>query len=64
MGLPTAIPALGKCKCGDQLLEVRPYLPDGPKRTVCPSCLADQVEDLKAEAAELRREARGYDRSQ
>lgn len=62
--MPVSSPALGKCKCGDQLLEVRPYAEGLPKRTVCPSCLADQVEDLKTEAAELRREVRGYDSRQ
>lgn len=57
-------PALGKCEvCGDQLLEIRPFTPK--KKVVCPTCLADENEglraeivDLKSEASELRRELR------
>jgi hypothetical protein len=55
-----ATPALGKCKvCRDQLLEIPGRNHGDPKRIVCPTCLADENEDLKAEAAELRREVRG-----
>jgi len=41
-------PALGKCPtCGDQLLETRGRYPDKPRRTVCPTCNADLLDDLR-----------------
>lgn len=45
----STIPALGKCSCGEQLLEIPPRAPGFARRTICPVCVANALEDVQRE---------------
>lgn len=32
--------------CGGKMVEIRPRHPGGERRTVCPTCLADRLEQI------------------